>query len=448
MNIILLSGGSGKRLWPLSNDIRSKQFIKIFKKPEHAIPMGTEYSGDYESMVQRIYRQIKTVDPDAIVTIATSKSQVSAIHNQLGPNVEISVEPCRRDTFAAIALATAYLHDVKGLPEDEAVVVCPVDPYVDEAYFRCIKDLCNAARRGQSNLVLMGIQPTYPSEKYGYIKPIEQDGKWSWSFTEKPTKEKAEEYIADGALWNGGVFAYKLSYALNKSKELLGTSDHQELLDNYALLKKISFDYAVIEQERSIEVLRYDGMWKDLGTWNTLTEAMEGNAVGDVRMNETCKNVHVINEIGVPILVMGGKDLVVSASPEGILISDKEQSSYIKPFVDAIDQQIMFAEKSWGSYRVLEVEEDSMTVKVTLNPGHKMNYHSHEKRDEVWTIVSGFGETIVDGIEQPVKPGDVIKMAAGCKHTVIAGEKGLQLIEVQLGTEISVADKKKFEMPL
>lgn len=448
MNIILLSGGSGKRLWPLSNDIRSKQFIKIFKKPDHTIPMGTEYTGDYESMVQRIYRQIKTVDSSATVTIATSKSQVSAIHNQLGEDVGISVEPCRRDTFAAIALATAYLHDVKGVGADEAVVVCPVDPYVEEDYFRTLESMCKAAQESSENLVLMGIQPTYPSEKYGYIKPMEREGKWSWGFTEKPDKQKAEEYIAAGALWNGGVFAYKLSYVLDKSAALLGTSSYEELYSGYSELKKISFDYAVVEQETSIEVLRYSGTWKDLGTWNTLTEAMEEQTVGDVRLNEACENVHAINELGVPILVMGLKDAVVSASPEGILVSDKEQSSYIKPFVDEIDQQIMFAEKSWGSYRVLDVEEDSMTVKVTLNPGHKMNYHSHEKRDEVWTVISGTGRTIVDGMVQPVKAGDVITMAAGCKHSIIAGDAGLQLIEVQLGTDISVSDKKKYEWPL
>lgn len=449
MNIILLSGGSGKRLWPLSNGIRSKQFIKIFRKPEHDVPMGTEYTGDYESMVQRIYRQIKTVDPDATVTIATSKSQVSAIHNQLGTDVGISVEPCRRDTFAAIALATAYLHDVQGVPEDEAVVVCPVDPYVENSYFHCLAEMCDAAQRGNENLVLMGIEPTYPSEKYGYIKPtVGPDGKYFFSFTEKPTKEKAEEYISQGSLWNGGVFAYKLSYVLNKSRELLGSSDYNTLFGSYDTLKKISFDYAVVEQETSIEVLRYSGTWKDLGTWNTLTEAMEEPIIGDGRMNDTCSNTNIINELGIPILVMGVKDMVISASPEGILVSDKEQSSYIKPFVDAIDQQIMFAEKSWGSYRVLDVEEDSMTVKVTLNPGHHMNYHSHEKRDEVWTVISGTGTTIVDGMEQPVKPGDVVTMSAGCKHTVIAGEQGLQLMEVQLGDAISVADKKKYEWPL
>ena len=434
MNIVLLSGGSGKRLWPLSNDIRSKQFIKIFK---------TE--NGYESMVQRIYRQIKKVDPDATVTIATSKSQVSAIHNQLGEEVGISVEPCRRDTFAAIALATAYLHDVKGLDENEAVVVCPVDPYVEEGYFRCLEEMCKAAAEGKENLVLMGIEPTYPSEKYGYIKP-NKDGK-GFTFTEKPTKEKAEEYIAEGALWNGGVFAYQLKYVLEKSRELLGTVSYSELFNSYASLRKISFDYAVVEQETSIEVLRYSGTWKDLGTWNTLSESMEEKVIGDAVLNETCENVHVINELGVPVLGMGLKNIVISASPEGILVSDKEQSSYIKPFVDAIDQQVMFAEKSWGSYRVLDVEEQSMTVKVTLNPGHLMNYHSHDRRDEVWTVIAGAGKTIVDGMEQPVQVGDVITMAAGCKHTIIAGESGLQLVEVQLGQDISVADKHKYEMP-
>lgn len=439
MNIILLSGGSGKRLWPLSNDIRSKQFIKIFRQSDD----------NYESMVQRIFRQVKSVAPDATVTIATSKSQVDAIHNQLGKNVGISVEPYRRDTFPAIALATAYLHDVQGISEDEAVVVCPVDSYVEEGYFQCVGRLYEAAQYGNKNLVLMGIQPTSPSEKYGYIKPTQaEDGTCKFTFTEKPTKEKAKDYIANGALWNSGVFAYKLKYVLDKSMELLKTSDYATLYEEYEKLKKISFDYAVVEQENSIEVLRYSGIWKDLGTWNTLLEAMEEQVVGDVRLSETCENVHGINELGIPILVMGCKDLIVSASPEGILVSDKEQSSYIKPFVDDINQQVMFMEKSWGSYRVLNVEQNSMTIKITLSSHEGMNYHSHDRRDEVWIIISGTGKTIIDGMEQSVKPGNVITMVAGCRHTIIAGETDLQLIEIQLGTDISANDKHKYKLEL
>ena len=436
MVVLLLSGGSGKRLWPLSNDIRSKQFIKIFK---------TE--NGLESMVQRVHRQIKAVDPYATITIATSKSQVSAIHNQLCEGVGISVEPCRRDTFPAIALATAYLHDVCGIGGDEAVVVCPVDPYVNNDYFYALKDLWNLAQTGTANLVLMGIDPTYPSEKYGYIMPTSKEVVSSvFSFKEKPKTKDAEQFIEAGGLWNGGVFAYKLRYVLDRAHELIDFTDYYDLYAKYESLQKISFDYAVVEHEKDIAVLRFAGQWKDLGTWNTLTEAMEEPTIGKAILNDTCSNVHVINELDVPVLVMGGKDLVVAASPEGILVSDKNESSYIKPYVDAIDQQVMFAEKSWGSYKVLDVGSDSLTVKVTLNPGHGMNYHSHERRSEVWTVISGTGHVVIDGLERVVSAGDVIDLPVGCKHTVKASDSGLQIIEVQMGEDITVSDKIKHQI--
>ncbi|MDE7046839.1 MAG: cupin domain-containing protein [Lachnospiraceae bacterium] len=437
MNIILLSGGSGKRLWPLSNDIRSKQFIKIFKKED----------GDYESMVQRIYRQIRGVDRDAAVTIATSKTQASSIHNQLGEDVGICVEPCRRDTFPAIALAAAYLHDVKKVSGQESVIVCPVDPYVENDYFKALKELSEIVRTDSVNLALLGMEPTYPSEKYGYVIPENQE-KVSRvvTFKEKPNAGTAKEYIRQGALWNGGVFAFRLKYMLEKAHALIDFKNYEDLYAKYDTLDKISFDYAVGEKEKNTKVMRFRGQWKDLGTWNTLTEAMEDPYVGNAILNEKCENVHVVNELNVPVLCMGLKDVVISASPEGILVSDKEQSSYIKPFVDKISQQIMFAEKSWGSFRVLDVEDESLTIKVTLNPGHKMNYHSHQLRDEVWTVVSGRGRTIVDGIEEVVAPGDVVKMPAGCKHTIIADTE-LKVIEVQTGREISVQDKQKFPWP-
>lgn len=434
MNVILLSGGSGKRLWPLSNDIRSKQFIKIFRKSDK----------DYESMVQRVYCQIKSVDSNANITIATSKAQISAIHNQLGEDVGLSVEPFRRDTFPAIALATAYLADVKGIKSTDSVVVCPVDPYVESDYFEALKILSQQAIETQANLVLMGIEPSYPSEKYGYIFP-ENGEKTSkvTKFKEKPDLETANTYIRQNALWNAGVFAYKLSYMLNKTKEIIGYCDYDALLNNYSLLPKLSFDYAVVEKESNIQVMRFSGTWKDLGTWNTLTEAMEDNIFGDGRMDKDCSNVHILNELDVPILAMGLHDIIISASPEGILVSDKTQSSYIKPFIDDICQQVRFAEKSWGSFKVIDVEDESLVIKVTLNPGHFMNYHSHERRDETWTVIKGEGWAIINETKQPVKAGDVITMLAGCKHTIIADTE-LKLIEVQIGKDISVSDKHKY----
>ena len=436
MNVVLLSGGSGKRLWPLSNDVRSKQFIKFFKRED----------GEYESMVQRMFRGLKGADPDVKITIATSKTQLSEIRNQLGADVDVSIEPDRRDTFPAIVLSCMYLHDKMGVKEDEPVVICPVDPYVEDNYFQALKELSNLASKSESNLCLLGMEPTYPSAKYGYIIPEDKsEVSKVLEFKEKPSEELAAKYIERGALWNGGVFAFRMGYMLKKAHELLDFTDYEDLYRKFSTVQKISFDYAVAEKEDKISVLRFVGTWKDLGTWNTLTESVPENVIGKGIMNDNCENVHIINELNIPILTMGLSDVVISASAEGILISDKHESSYIKPYVDDIVGQVMFAEKSWGSFRVLNVEDESMTILVTLNPGHSMNYHSHRMRDEVWVVIEGNGTTIVDGMKQDITVGDVITMQAGCRHTVFAKDT-LKIIEVQLGKEISVYDKQKFEL--
>ena len=418
MQIILLSGGSGQRLWPLSNEVRSKQFLKIFN----------EAGG--ESMLQHVLNQIRRTCAGATVTIATAKKQVTLLKKYLGEKFDLSAEPCRRNTFPSIALAAAYLHDVKGVDENESIIVCPVDPYVDDRFFEQFHMLA-AQISDDSPLVLMGIEPTYPAEKYGYIIPQTAD-KISRvvSFREKPT----------GGLWNGGVFAFKLGYVLNKAQKLLGTSAHIELVKNYDALPNISFDYAVVEHEENIKVVRYAGEWKDIGTWNTLTEVLESNSIGQVQADSTCQNLHVINNGDVPIICMGLKNAVVVVGTDGILVSDKVASSYIKPFVEHLDQQVRFIEKSYGSFKIIDADEKSLTIKVTLNRGNQMRYHSHERRDEVWNFIEGSGRVIIDGKEKVVRAGDVIKIPVGCKHTVIAAEP-LKIIEVQLGEDISVEDK-------
>lgn len=435
MNIILLSGGSGKRLWPLSNEIRSKQFIQFFK---------TE--NGHESMLQRIYHQIKQVDKGANILIATSKSQVSTINNQLEGNVSVSIEPCRRDTFPAIALAVNYMHDVMGIKEKEAVVVCPVDPYVEKDYFETIKKLYKRANEKEAaNLVLMGIKPNQPSEKFGYIIPTSKEEISEVScFKEKPTKEIAENYIKQGALWNGGIFAFKLKYVMEIAHQLIDFNDYYDLYSKYETLNKISFDYAVVEKEKRIEVIRFNGKWNDIGTWNALTETIEEKVIGKGVLNEKNENVSIVNELDMPILAMGLKNVIIAASSEGILVSDKEQSTEIKPYVDQFDGKIRYSEKSWGSYQVINVEKGSSTILVTLNEGASMNYHSHKHRNEVWVIIEGEGITVVDGFEQTVRIGDVITMRAGTRHKIKANTR-LKLIEIQIGKEISVHDKVKYE---
>ncbi len=434
MNIVLLSGGSGKRLWPLSNEVRSKQFIKLFKKN----------NGEYESMVQRVYRQIESVDENANVIIATGKSQVSAIKNQLNDKVSVCVEPCRRDTFPAIVLAVSYMKYELGLDENECVAVCPVDPYVDTVYYEAVERLEKLAENGSASLYLMGIEPSYPSEKYGYILPASSSDVSSVKeFKEKPDTKKAKEYIEQGALWNAGVFAFKIGYLLDKAHGMIDFTDYRDLYEKYDMLTKISFDYAVVEKEQSIKVMRYSGEWKDVGTWNTMAEVMSDVTKGNAALDETCVNTNVVNELDIPILCMGCKDMIIAASGDGILVADKERSGYMKSYVDKISTEIHFAEKSWGTYTVIDAQPGSMTVKIELQKGSSMKYHAHEHRDEVWTIISGYGKTIVDGMEQSIKPGDVITIASGCKHTITA-DTDMSIIEVQIGEEIAQSDKITF----
>ena len=433
MNIILLSGGSGKRLWPLSNEIRSKQFIRLFKDGD----------GNYESMVQRVYRQVTNVDKGARLTIATSKSQVPAISSQLGDKVSICVEPCRRDTFPAIALASTYLHDELGVSDDECVVVCPVDPYVEDDYYECVASLEKEVLAGKASITLMGVEPTYPSDKYGYIIP-ESEGAVApvKEFKEKPDTETAKKYLAQGAMWNAGVFAFKLGYLMKIAHELIDFTDYRDLYDKYDTCTKISFDYAVVEKEKSISVVRYAGQWKDVGTWNMMSEAMADKAMGNATLDDTCENTNVINELDIPVLVMGAKNMVVAASCDGILVSDKEQSGYMKPYVDKISTGVRYADKSWGTYTVIDIQPGAMTVRALVHAGSRMTYQSHDRRDEVWTIASGTGTAVIDGMEQKVRPGDVISIAAGCKHTIIADpDCDLGIIEIQIGDEISAEDK-------
>ena len=433
MHIILLSGGSGKRLWPLSNDVRSKQFIKLFKNE----------NGKYESMVQRVYRQIQTVNSDMEVTIATSKSQVSAIRNQLGNKVSICLEPCRRDTFPAIALAAAYLKDVQGLSEEDCVAVCPVDPYVDNTYYQTVQKLEEVVNEGQSNLVLMGIEPTVPSEKYGYIIPVDKNEISNVAkFTEKPDTETAKEYIKQGALWNAGVFAFKLGYLLNKAHELIDFVDYADLFKKYDTLTKISFDYAVVEKEPNIQVIRYAGQWKDVGTWNMMAEVMADKTKGDAILDDTCKDTNVVNELNIPILCMGCEDMVVAASEDGILVSTEERSGYMKPYVEKIDNPSMFAEKSWGTFTVIDNQENSKTIKIEMKPNAEMSYHSHSYRSEIWNIISGTGKVCINGESKTVKAGDVVQIPVDARHSIKANEK-MEIIEIQLGV-FNTNDKCKY----
>ena len=430
MNYILLSGGSGKRLWPLSNEVRSKQFIKILKSSD----------GSMESMVQRVYRQINTIDKNANITIATSINQVPQLKNQLGNNIDISIEPARRDTFPAIALASLYLIDRKNISLDDTVVISPVDPYVSDEYFSKMLELDSKVKKEDINIGLIGIKPTYPSEKYGYI--LEKNG--TVEFKEKPDLEKAKQFLKEGALWNAGVFCFKLSYIKEKTKELTSFDTYNDLYNNYESLEKISFDYAVVEKEQNIKLVEYNGEWKDIGTWNTLCEVMSDNSIGSALVDDKSSNINIVNELDIPIIAMGLKDAVIAASADGIFVSDKGESSYNKPLVEKLDNRPMYEERAWGDFKILDMYKNSLVKHLFIKKGEHISYQKHNHRNEIWTIVDGIGEFVLNEEIKKVKSGDVLMIKQGDKHALKAVED-LHFIEVQIGTELSEDDIERYD---
>lgn len=443
MQIILLSGGSGKRLWPLSNNTRSKQFIKLLTAPD----------GSKESMVQRVIRQLKESGFSDSITVATSASQRDVIINQLGDEISVVTEPERRDTFPAIALASSYLTHEMHCSADEIVVVMPCDPYTEAGYFETIKRMADAVMDNRAELVLMGIRPTYPSAKYGYVVPVSDNGESGIyrvsRFTEKPDVMTAEKLISEGAFWNGGVFAFRLGYMTDIVSRYIQTDTFAGIRSRYGEFPKISFDYEVAERAQSVAVIPFSGGWKDLGTWNTLTDELRDRTIGNVILDKESKNTHVINELELPIMCIGAQNLVIAASCDGILISEKSKSEDIKAYADRLQCRPMYEERRWGEYKVIDTVEfpdgyKTLTKQLKIKSGKGISYQVHRHRDEVWTFVDGEGMLVLDDEVTKIGRGDTVCIRKGVKHAVKA-VTDLLFIEVQSGDLLVEEDIERFD---
>lgn len=443
MQIILLSGGSGKRLWPLSNNTRSKQFIKLLTAPD----------GSKESMVQRVVRQLREAGICDSITVATSQTQRDVTINQLGEEILVVAEPERRDTFPAIALASSYLTYEQKCSTDEIVIVMPCDPYTEAGYFETIHRMADVVKNDVAELVLMGIEPTYPSAKYGYVVPandVQSKEIFQVSrFTEKPDIMTAEKLISEGAFWNGGVFAFRLGYMMDIIARYVEADTFAEIRSRYREFPKISFDYEVAEKAQSVAVVPFTGEWKDLGTWNTLTDELSEHTMGNVIMDEESENTHVINELGLPIMCIGTRNLVIAASNDGILISDKNKSENIKTYADLLQYRPMFEERRWGEYKVVDTAEfsngyKSITKQLKIKSDKSISYQLHRHRNEVWTFIDGEGVLVLDDIRSVVSRGDTVTIKKGVKHAVRA-ISDLTFIEIQSGDLLVEEDIERFD---
>lgn len=469
MQLILLSGGSGKRLWPLSNYARSKQFLPLLQAPD----------GTAESMLQRVMRQIKESRIKADITIAANIQQKDAIENQVHDKITFVQEPERRGTFAAIALSVMHLALEGKINPDETVVVMPCDAYTGIEYYSVIKQMAETVDSNAADLVLMGIKPTYPSPKYGYVigsrncfyereqspselgyaerrrnmveTEFQQKGQCIRveKFIEKAEIEDAEKLLKEGAYWNGGVFAFKLGYMAEAVKGYLNADSYAEFRNKYSTLPKGSFDYEFVRNAKNVAMIPFDGDWKDLGTWNTLTEELPSNVIGNAVLGNKNTNTHVINELGTPIFCNGLSDVVVAACPDGILVCGKKVSETIKDYADKLTDRPMYEERRWGSYQVLNTQEfndgfKALTKTITLNPGKNISYQVHHHRSEVWSFIDGEGLFVLDGNVTKVGRGDVVNIPAEHFHAVKALTK-LTFIEVQEGGPLVEEDIERFD---
>ena len=438
IHVILLSGGSGTRLWPLSNVARSKQFLKVLRDDENRP----------ESMVQRTVRLVREQCPSAQVTVATSAAQVGELKRQVDESFGLSLEPERRDTAPAIMLAAAQVAWSQGASREATVVVMPIDTYADPAYYQSVLGLDAAVRAHVADLVLLGVEPLEPSSKYGYIVPdaaaeLPAEAPAGASrvarFVEKPAHDVACDLIDHGALWNCGVFAFRLGYLLDVVSAYSDAQSYEELRDRYCELPKNSFDYEVVEKAKSVAVIRYAGAWKDLGTWGALTEELADQVSEGVWLDEeTAEDVHAINETDVPLIVAGVSHAAVVATADGILVAGKDADSRVRDLVSkAALAEPRCEHVAWGSYRVLRRAtcSDGASVRIrefVLETDRDLHEVTYAGEGASWTVIEGNGEVLIDGEAHALRVGTTLHIRPDVRVSVRAA-LDLHVVEVWRG---------------
>jgi mannose-1-phosphate guanylyltransferase len=448
MRVVLLSGGSGKRLWPLSNEIRSKAFLKLLRKEE----------GGSESMIQRVCRQLEQAGLLASTCIVTHHSQMEITRNHIGDRIPVISEPFKKGTFTAIALAAAYMHSRQGAAPDEVVCVMPVDAFVLPVFYGLIHHFPAVLAHSGADLALIGTEPGSPSSQFGYMVPRDRKETGFYDiaqFVEKPHEMRAIELINQGALWNCGVFAFRLDYLLGEMSARGLPLDDRELLEEYEHLEERSFDEEVVEKAAHTVAIPYQGPWEDLGGWAAFAEHLEHRVTGLGQVDEDSVNSHLVNELNCPIHVIDVPDIIVAASPDGILVASKEKSSRIKDRLKSSARPPLYEEKRWGSRYVLDYNEQTgqqeqmaggaLTSKLTVLPGRSLSYHVHKERREILVVQAGEGECILDGVVFPVKAGDSITVPCGVKHGIRAVTE-LTCIEVHLGRALLYKDTERLAL--
>jgi mannose-1-phosphate guanylyltransferase/mannose-6-phosphate isomerase len=458
---IILSGGAGTRLWPVSREAHPKPFMRI--------------GGGKKSLLTQTHERALEVSDQTAPLIVTNRDYYFLSHDELA-NQDVQprylLEPVGRNTAPAIAVAALWALSQK---QNACMLVMPADHLIKDTptFYAAVRQAEALAREGQ--LVLFGVRPTGPETGFGYIEmgpPVADFANEVQRFVEKPDVASAAQYLAQGNyVWNSGMFCFTaeaiiealdmhqpelMNAARAVWQETQAAGSKMELPPSFAELENISIDYAVMEKAKNISVIPGNFDWSDIGAWSAVADACpadsQGNTTSGYNIVIDSRNTHIESRDRV-VAAIGLDNLLIIDTPDALLVANKSKSQEVRQVVTQLKASHHEAHKQhrtvvrpWGAYTVLEEGPGFKIKRIVVKPGASLSLQMHHHRSEHWVIVSGTAE-VVNGEETIIlKANQSTYIPAGYKHRLAnLGESDLALIEVQCGHYLGEDDIVRFE---
>ena len=455
---IILCGGSGTRLWPLSRTLRPKQLLAVNGK---------------QTLLQQTAQRLSGYVPAQHLFTVTHQDHRFDVKGQIAEVLpealtNVLAEPCARNTLPAVAWAVSQIWK----KNPKAIIgVFPSDHAIDnqEAFITAWKTAENAA--GQGYLTLLGVKPTEPATGYGYIQPadilnLDAQEMPAYSverFVEKPDAANAEKFVQAGYLWNSGMFVFQADvfmqmlqqYQPEIYKKIIELKD-ENFADDYAKLPNISMDYGLAEKAENVAVVPVDMSWSDLGSWDSIHRKHEKNSDNNVVEGEVItldtKNSLLWTTHGL-LATLGVDNLAVVQTADATLICDRSRTEDIKALVSQVNQHKAELTEThtkvyrpWGSYTVLEEKPNFKIKRISVNPGAKLSMQMHMRRSEHWVVVAGIAKVTNGEQEIMLHENESTYIPRTHKHRLEnPGSESLHIIEVQCGDYVGEDDIVRFE---